>query len=79
MSAVVGPADLDVAVERLTAGILRAAPLTIQTTKAQLLASADARGGAEDDERLRRVYGSADFREGVRAFVARDKPAFTGR
>lgn len=79
VSAVVDPADLDAAVDLLTAGIVQSAPLTVATTKAQLLARADARAmEAGDDDRLRRAYGSADFREGVRAFVAGERPRFTG-
>lgn len=79
VSAVVDRAELDSAVDRLTAGILRSAPLTIATTKAQLLARSDACvTDAGDEDRLRRAYGSADFREGVRAFVAGEEPRFTG-
>jgi enoyl-CoA hydratase len=29
-------------------------------------------------ERLEKVYGAPDFREGVRAFLAKEKPAFGG-
>lgn len=79
VSAVVDQTDLGAAVDRLTSGILRSAPLTIATTKAQLLAGAGGRATeVGDDDRLRRVYGSADFREGVRAFVAGEQPRFTG-
>lgn len=79
VSAVVDEAELDAAVDRMTAGILQSAPLTIATTKAQLLARVDGRAAETgDDDRLRRVYGSADFREGVRAFVVGEKPRFTG-
>lgn len=31
-----------------------------------------------DDSRLSAVYGSADFREGVRAFLAKEQPVFGG-
>lgn len=79
VSAVVDKAELDAAVDRLTAGILRSAPLTIATTKAQLRALADGCAmEAGDDDRLRQAYGSKDFREGVRAFVAGERPSFTG-
>jgi enoyl-CoA hydratase/carnithine racemase len=33
----------------------------------------------EAEDLIRRTYGSEDFREGVRAFVARRPPAWTGR
>ncbi len=73
-------AGLEAAVERITTGIRRAAPLTLATTKAQLRRRAtilDAVSG--DEELLIAAYGSADFAEGVRAFVAGEKPTFTGR
>lgn len=71
--------DLDATLERITSGIIRAAPLTIATTKAQLLARSDAQAVEHSDsDRLRRIYGSADFREGVRAFLAGEQPVFTG-
>lgn len=73
------PEELDAFVDRMTAGIAKAAPLTIATTKAQLLRRSDALEAAEgDDALLARAYGSADFREGVRAFVAGEKPSFRG-
>jgi enoyl-CoA hydratase len=64
---------------KMTAGIAKAAPLTIATTKAQLLRRSDALDTSDgDDELLNRAYGSSDFREGVRAFVAGEKPTFRG-
>lgn len=79
LAAVVETDELDAEIDRITSGILRAAPLTIATTKAQLLRRSDAlEASAGDDLLLTRAYGSADFREGVRAFVAGEKPTFTG-
>ncbi len=75
----VTPEELDEAVDKLTDGIIKAAPRTIQTTKTQLLRRADALLADDgDDELLVAAYGSGDFREGVRAFVAGEKPSFTG-
>ncbi|GAB4012636.1 enoyl-CoA hydratase-related protein [Nocardioides ultimimeridianus] len=66
-------AALDAEVEELVSGILQASPVTIRVTKQQL------RGLPEDEEALlREVYGGPDFAEGVRAFLAKEKPAFTG-
>lgn len=71
--------ELDPYVDRLVGGIVQAAPLTIALTKQQLLRRSDAlEASAGDDLLLARAYGSADFREGVRAFVAGEKPRFTG-
>lgn len=78
LAEVVEPEDLDGTVERLTSGITRAAPLTIATTKTQLLRRSDAlEASAGDDLLLAEAYGSADFREGVRAFLAGEKPTFS--
>jgi enoyl-CoA hydratase len=79
LAALVEPELLDDVVATMTDGIAKAAPRTIASTKQQLLRRADHLLADEgDDELLVRAYGSADFREGVRAFVAGEKPSFTG-
>ena len=79
LAAVVPAEELDGWVADLTKGIRRAAPGTIATTKAQLLRRADhLLDDAGDDAMLVERYSSADFREGVRAFSAGEKPGFTG-
>lgn len=60
-------------------GITRAAPLTIELTKEQLRAGRAGYTLQEDDARLERAYGSTDFAEGVRAFLAKEKPRFGAR
>ena len=63
-------------------GLLRAAPLTLTATKTQLDAITasplltDAEARAADDALLEGVYGSPGFREGERAFHAKEKPNF---
>lgn len=54
------------------------APMTVAATKEQLLRRSDAPevSPADDVERLERVYGAPDFREGGRAFLAKEKPRF---
>jgi len=79
LAALVEPDELDDFVATMTSGIAKAAPGTIAATKQQLLRRADHLLADEgDDELLIGRYGSADFREGVRAFVAGEKPTFTG-
>ena len=70
--------DLDAELDDLLTGIRRASGVTLRTTKRQLAARADAleAAPADDDEVLRAVYTGPDFREGVRAFVAKEKPTF---
>lgn len=73
--------DLDAELAALVEGLLSASPVTLRATKEQLaersrLLEAEP---ASDPERLRAVYTGADFAEGVRAFLAKEKPAFSGR
>jgi len=79
LAALVEPDELDAVVTTMTDGIARSAPGTIAATKFQLLRRADHLLSDEgDDALLVERYGSADFREGVRAFVAGEKPTFSG-
>ena len=70
--------DLDVGLEPLVAGLLAASPATIRATKEQLLARSRALDVPPEDDRdrLTAVYAGPDFAEGVRAFLAKEKPDF---
>ncbi len=69
--------DLDTELNAVVEGLLRAAPLTLQATKEQLAEITAYRGDQEADERLlEKVYASEGFKEGVRAFLAKEKPRF---
>lgn len=78
-------ADLDAELDALTAGIAQAAPMTLQATKRQLASLTSLEALVSDDEArdetelLRTVYDSDGFREGVRAFLAKERPAFTAQ
>ncbi len=69
---------LDREVAGLVDGIVQASPVTLRVTKEQLLARARVIESAPADEErvLREVYGGPDFAEGVRAFLAKEKPVF---
>ncbi|RHW23559.1 enoyl-CoA hydratase [Nocardioides immobilis] len=69
---------LDREVASLVDGIVQASPVTLRVTKEQLLARARVVESAPADEErvLREVYGGPDFAEGVRAFLAKEKPVF---
>lgn len=76
---VVEPDRLEDEVWSLVSGVRLAAPRTLAVTKEQLRAGAVGDDAAHDDERLATAYGSADFREGVRAFLVKERPSFTGQ
>jgi enoyl-CoA hydratase len=69
---------LDAEVDALVEGILQASPVTLRVTKQQLAVRAAVVETAPADEEalLRSVYTGPDFAEGVRAFLAKEKPAF---
>ncbi|WP_344041273.1 enoyl-CoA hydratase-related protein [Nocardioides panacihumi] len=70
--------SLDDELASLVPSILALSSVTLRATKSQLLARATALEVAPegDDSLLREVYTGPDFAEGVRAFLAKEKPAF---
>jgi enoyl-CoA hydratase len=79
LAAVVDSAEaLDAEVLSLVSGIAQASRATIETTKRQLTDRARGLEASLEGEEamLREVYGGPDFAEGVRAFLAKEKPAF---
>ncbi|WP_182524689.1 enoyl-CoA hydratase-related protein [Nocardioides dongkuii] len=70
--------DLDAELSDLLAGLRAASGVTLRTTKSQLLDRARVAEASprHDEATLREVYTGPDFAEGVRAFVAKEKPAF---
>jgi enoyl-CoA hydratase/carnithine racemase len=75
---------IDEAGVALAAEIAAAAPLSTRGNKRviDVLAANPTLGDAQEEElvELRRsCFGSADFREGIRAFAEKRKPTWTGR
>lgn len=70
--------DLDAEVASVVEGIIQASGVTLRTTKHQLLAYAEKLEVAPEgeEEAMYAVYGGPDFQEGVRAFLAKEKPRF---
>lgn len=73
------PADrLEAAASKLCAKLASLAPVTQQVSK-EAMNRLLRHGLPEAEDLIRRCYGSADFREGVQAFVGRRSPGWTGR
>lgn len=70
--------DLDAELAEVVTGLQAASGVSLRATKSQLLALARTAEAAPvgDEELLAEVYGGPDFHEGVRAFLAKEKPAF---
>ncbi len=75
---VVQPDAIDAAVDELCARLASNAPLTQSVSKEALLRLTDANLPAMDDL-IGRIYGSQDFRRGVRAFLDKTKPDWSGK
>ena len=76
---IVPNAQIEARVKELAAKVASHAPLTLWSTKESLRRLQDARPLPEGDDIVRRVYGSDDFKEGVKAFVEKRPPRWTGK
>ena len=70
--------DLDAELDVVLEGLLSASGVTMRATKAQLFARSEVLEAPPsfDAEMLGEIYSGPDFTEGVRAFLAKEKPAF---
>jgi enoyl-CoA hydratase/carnithine racemase len=74
----VAPDQVDAAVDALVERLLTHAPLTMQVSK-EAIRRLSAASQPDIDDLIATIYGSADFAEGVRSFLAKEKPEWTGR
>ena len=77
LSEIVPPENLDAVVADLCERLARNAPLTQEVSKEALRRLTYA-NVPDMDDLIRRVYGSEDFRGGVRSFLGKTPPEWTG-
>jgi enoyl-CoA hydratase len=78
LSEIVAPAELDRRVNELTERLRHHAPITMRVSKEAIRRLLHA-GLPASDDLSRACYGSDDFRIGMRAFVDKQQPQWTGR
>jgi enoyl-CoA hydratase/carnithine racemase len=78
LSELAGDDEIDEVARSLVARLSEHAPLTMWAAK-EVVRRLRGTRTPDDSDILRRVYGSDDFAGGVRAFLAKERPAWTGR
>lgn len=76
---IVEPDKIEARTYELAHEIASYAPLTIYATKEMIRRIGEQRRGQGGEDLIELVYGSEDFREGVRAFIEKRKPNWRGR
>jgi enoyl-CoA hydratase len=77
LARMVAPEALDGAVTEVVDTVLANAPLTLRANKEAIRRIRDAQV-PDGDDLIRMIYGSRDFKEGVRAFFDKTKPEWRG-
>ncbi len=76
---IVEPQAIDARVRELAEKIASHAPITLWVTKEAVRRIQEAAPLPDGDDLIAKTYGSDDFKEGVRAFVEKRPPRWTGK
>jgi len=76
---IVAPEAIEARVRELARSVASHAPITLAVTKEAVRRLQEARTVPNGDDLVAKTYGSADFKEGVRAFLDKRPPRWTGR
>ena len=76
---IVGPEEIEERVRALASLVADLAPITLRVTKEAIRRVQERRRLTGGEDLIGSTYGSADFREGVRAFIEKRKPRWTGQ
>ena len=77
LAALVPREEFEAAIQRVVGQLLANAPLTLEVSK-EAIRRLKERDLPNGDDLVRRIYGSADFKAGVRAFLDKTKPKWRG-
>jgi enoyl-CoA hydratase/carnithine racemase len=76
---IVAPEEIEKRVREVAEKVASHAPITLWASKEALRRIQESRPLPDGDDIIAKVYGSADFKEGVRAFVDKRPPRWTGK